>query len=71
MAELTKLAESLEALLGEWESDDAMRCPFVRSDGLGFGVLAEERELVEVVLLERRQSKVVRNVTGDVHRAAH
>ena len=52
VAEFAKLAESLETLLRERKGDDAMRCPLVGSDILGFGVLAEERKLVEVVCLE-------------------
>ena len=51
MAELAKLAESLETLLGEGKGDGAVRCPFVRSDGGRLGMLADERKLVEVELL--------------------
>lgn len=51
MAELAKLTKSLESLLGERKCDDAMRCPFVRSDSGRLRVLSEERELIEVVLL--------------------
>ena len=53
LAELAKLAEGLATLCGQRKGDCAMRCPFVRSDGLRFRVLAEEGELFEMILLER------------------
>jgi hypothetical protein len=51
LPELAQLSIRMVALLGRGEGDDAVWCPIVRSDDGGCGVLANERQLCEVVVL--------------------
>jgi hypothetical protein len=51
LPELAQLSIRMVALLGRGEGDDAVWCPIVWSDDGGCGVLANERQLCEVVVL--------------------
>lgn len=51
VTKFAELAERLETLLGDREGDDAVRCPFVGPDGGWLGALADEGELIGMVLL--------------------